>query len=87
MPFRNCRKYGCGCCGEVASGQNPYIDLYFREGATQQALGMQSKVVYLPDDSDPLVELNFEGTPFDGSSYDSDNDGTPNAEEFCNGTL
>ena len=76
-----------GCCGGVSKGQNPYIDLYFREAATQQALGMQSKVVYLPVDSAPIVELNFDATPFDGSSYDSDNDGTSNVDEFCNGTL
>jgi len=76
-----------GCCGGVAKGQNPYVDLYFREAATDQALGMQSKVVYLPADSEPIVELNFDATPFDGSSYDSDNDGTPNVDEFCNGTL
>ncbi len=76
-----------GCCGDVASGQNPYVDLYFREGETLQALGTQSKVVYLPVDSGPIVDLNFDGTPFDGSSYDSDNDGTLNAEEYCNGTL
>ena len=76
-----------GCCGGVEKGQNPYVDLYFREAATHQALGMQSKVVYLPVDSAPIVELNFDATPFDGSSYDSDNDGTSNVDEFCSGTL
>ena len=76
-----------GCCGGVERGQNPYVDLYFREATTRQALGMQSQLVYLPNDSEPVVDLDFSGIAFNGSTYDSDGDGIPNIDEFCVGTL
>ena len=76
-----------GCCPGVSLNQNPYVDLYFREASTTQALGMQSKVVYIPEGSEPILDLTFDEVTFDGSVYDSDNDGESNASEFCSGTL
>ncbi|MBT6178857.1 MAG: hypothetical protein HOI23_16560 [Deltaproteobacteria bacterium] len=75
-----------GCCVGVETNQNVYAALIYRV-PPGFSLGEQAKLIELPTTAESVVNLSFEGSDFDGSIYDGDNDGEHNIDEYCAGTL
>ena len=76
-----------GCCMDYPTNQSVQADLYFRRGSDGTPLGLQTKLVSLPEITTPSVSLSFENVQFEPGNYDLDGDGILNIDEYCAGSL
>ena len=75
-----------GTCSGITDNQSHWVDLYFEDKISGFRLGMQGKMVSVPEGVSESVSVSFSGIAMD-RPYDSDGDDIDNVAEFCAGTL